>query len=50
MQAKTITDIQLICNALQQMRDEVAQGKIPRDGDEDPAYLAPNDHRTLNGQ
>lgn len=27
-------DIQLICNALQQMRDEVAQGKIPRDGDE----------------
>ena len=28
------TDIQLICNALQQMRDEVAQGKIPRDGDE----------------
>lgn len=27
-------DIQLICNALQQMRDEVAHGKIPRDGDE----------------
>ena len=27
-------DIQLICNALQQMRDEVTQGKIPRDGDE----------------
>ena len=26
--------IQLICNALQQIRDEVAQGKIPRDGDE----------------
>ena len=27
-------DIQLICNALQQMGDEVAQGKIPRDGDD----------------
>jgi len=27
-------DIQLICNALQKMREEVAQGKIPRDGDE----------------
>ena len=27
-------DIQLICNALQQRRDEMAQGKIPRDGDE----------------